>query len=127
SVGAWFSQLLIWPIATFRLSSALACDVVNPTATMSGNALAHNVSLFISSSSRTLFAPLVTVIRLTSLPQPGGRECGHRGGIPPLLSRRITQYSQARADALGPKLMALAISVSPGVNRLTDLSIFAVI
>ncbi len=128
SVGAWFSQLLIWPIATFRSSSALAWGAASATAAISGNALAHVVSMLMFNSSRCIFSPCsLPGRRLANLAKTSVLYRSHRGGIPPLFSNRITQYSHARAVGLGCRLEAPANSASPGVNALTVLSAFAAV
>ena len=47
SVGAWFSQLLIWPITSLSVSSAEAWVPANASGTMSPSAAATVLKVFI--------------------------------------------------------------------------------
>ena len=106
SVGAWFSQLLIWPITSLSVSwrrrrrqrrqrqRASAAAVRQPRAL-------HHLLPFLAAF---FFAPAAAACGAATRLPCAPRRCASavaRGGASPFFSTRRTQYSQARLSGPG--------------------------
>ena len=106
SVGAWFSQLLIWPIAIFSVS----CACAGTLATITANAAAHPSFLIASSLS---FFPFSFGFRAFF--------CDCARPLPDFSSRMV-QYSHVRVVTFAMALSAPAFSISPRCSGITGPS-----
>src|SRR6266700_4804365 len=130
SVGIWFSQLLICPIATLSWSSARAEYGAPSSDATSANVQAN---VLVRCRCMTVLPLLQDRVRwrLTALPFAGldrgalDFALPRRGGIRPASASRHDQYSHVRPTTLGIALMAPASLVSPGDNGTTLPSICA--
>ena len=92
SVGGWFSQLLIWPMAILSVSCASAgCTSASGASSAEQNFFHRFFPHFFFALDFFFGAGL----------RAAGRDAFNRGGVPPRLASRVTQYSQARAIVFG--------------------------